>query len=136
MKTLTEYCTGILMGPSLAEKLSIEEIDFSAVTPGLNALPDLPGRPPELQFNSRKSVTLPSISDLEDERQRGILLHFFLNHELLALELMALMLLRYPEAPVSFQRGLVKTMKDAESLKKKEKRKILSFRSCGTNFNT
>ena len=51
---------------------------------------------------------------LEDTRNRGFLLHFFLNHELLALEIMAMVILKFPELPDSFKRSLLKTMRDEQ----------------------
>jgi hypothetical protein len=38
-----------------------------------------------------------------DENCRSRLLHFFCNHELLAVERMALALLHFPDAPSSFR---------------------------------
>ena len=114
MITLIEFCEKILFSDNLMSKLEdADKIDFK-VCSTLKSIPGLPSRPAELAFSNDKTVKLPSIKDLEDKRQRGILLHFFLNHELLALELMALMLLRFPDAPESFKRGLVKTIKDEQ----------------------
>ena len=56
----------------------------------------------------------PSQAKLIDERERGRLLHFFANHELLATELMALVLLKFPEAPASFRRGVLDTLKEEQ----------------------
>ncbi|MCM8538354.1 MAG: ferritin-like domain-containing protein [Lentisphaeraceae bacterium] len=111
---LNEFCKQILLEKSLQKKLMlVENIDFNCKA-FKDPLPDMPARTDELAFNQQKPVALPSLKELESERQRGILLHFFLNHELLALELMALMLLRFPDAPQSFKKGLVNTMQDEQ----------------------
>ena len=44
----------------------------------------------------------------------GRLLHFFANHELLATELMALVLLKFPDAPAAFRKGVFETLKDEQ----------------------
>ena len=44
----------------------------------------------------------------------GRLLHFFANHELLATELMALVLLKFPDAPAAFRKGVLETLKDEQ----------------------
>ncbi|MCM8531357.1 MAG: ferritin-like domain-containing protein [Lentisphaeraceae bacterium] len=111
---LNEFCEQILLETSLQKKLMlVEDIDFNCKAYNM-PLPDMPARSDELAFNQQKPVALPSLKELESERHRGILLHFFLNHELLALELMALMLLRFPDAPQSFKKGLVNTMQDEQ----------------------
>jgi uncharacterized ferritin-like protein (DUF455 family) len=51
---------------------------------------------------------------MADDEQRGILLHFFANHELLATELMALALLKFPDAPKAFRSGLLQTLKEEQ----------------------
>lgn len=108
------YAEQVLFGESLEDKLrlpgSIETIDFGfqQVTLPQNVSP---GRPDSLRLNdSGVRTPLPSRPSLVDDRNRGTLLHFFANHELLAAELMALALLRFPDAPEEFRRGLFKTM--------------------------
>ena len=78
--------------------------------------PSAPGRPAELQFKATGTARdhFPGTRNLEQTRERGQLLHFFANHELLATELMALVLLKFPEAPAAFRKGVLQTLKDEQ----------------------
>jgi uncharacterized ferritin-like protein (DUF455 family) len=113
---LRSFAQQVLFATTLEEKLQCP----SAVTdedPGPAMLaPAVPGRPTELQFKRSESgkADFPGIHRLENERERGKLLHFFANHELLATELMALVLLRFPDAPEAFRRGVLQTLKDEQ----------------------
>ena len=69
-----------------------------------------PERPARLKINHGKSHSEKFPKSFEDQTARGIALHSFANHELLALELMALCLLKFPDADPSFRRGLYFTM--------------------------
>ena len=71
-------------------------------------VPALPGRPQSLQKPGK--ANFPNLGQLHDPIVRGQVLHFFANHELLALELMALAILRFPEAPPAFRLGLAQTI--------------------------
>ena len=75
-----------------------------------------PVRPAGMSLVSGRSrrVNFPTRAQLNTESMRGRALHFFANHELLALELMALALLRFPDAPPKFRRTLVATMRDEQ----------------------
>src|SRR5262249_52869697 len=101
--TLEGFAHGILFATTLEGKL--EAVDLAELEPSrkpapLTEIPALPPRPPQLaQFGKAE---FPKLEKLNDARARGEVLHFFANHELLALELMALMLLRFPEAPHAF----------------------------------
>ena len=77
----------------------------------LDKVPHFPGRPPSLAPRPRFArAAFPTLHELQSPRKRGEVLHFFANHELLALELMALALLRFPDAPEAFQQGLLRTL--------------------------
>ena len=73
----------------------------------------------------------PSRAKLIDEKERGRLLHFFANHELLATELMALALLKFPDAPASFRRGLLATLREEQI---HTKLYIHRMKQCGVDF--
>jgi uncharacterized ferritin-like protein (DUF455 family) len=113
---LRDFAERILFARTLEEKLWCPDT-ISDEHPGKpTAAPPAPGRPPNLQFKAQASAhrDFPGLHRLEEEPERGRLLHFFANHELLATELMALVLLKFPNAPAAFRRGVVQTMKDEQ----------------------
>lgn len=113
---LREFAEQVLFSTHLAEKLRPPgELTDDHPGPALAAPPE-PGRPTGLHFKppGAASPDFPGLNRLEQERERGRLLHFFANHELLATELMALVLLRFPEAPSAFRRGVLQTLKDEQ----------------------
>lgn len=109
---LRDFAQQLLFGSRLQDKLFSPD-QLTDLSPGL-ALPEAPkqpARPSELAFPSGSHrATLPSRKQLEQETSRGHLLHFFANHELLAIELMALALLRFPDAGMRVRRALVGTI--------------------------
>ncbi|MEM1295047.1 MAG: DUF455 family protein, partial [Verrucomicrobiota bacterium] len=113
---LREFAESILLADSLEAKLARPGAQISDENPGPSEkLPEHPGRPEALRFDRKESPPpLPGLHTLEDETQRGILLHFFANHELLATELMALVLLKFPEAPEKFRAGVYKTLREEQ----------------------
>ena len=112
-----EFAERILFAGTLEEKLDAPA-HLTDERPGpAIAVPGVPGRPVELRFKQGQTgkTGIPSVRDLEQPEQRGRLLHFFANHELLATELMALVLLRFPEAPRAFRRGVLQTLKEEQA---------------------
>ncbi len=103
MISVHDFAERLVFGDKLTDKLfhpeKINFQSFSAVS-----TPDSPGRPVNLLF-SKERLAFPK--DFTSPFSRGLALQFFANHELLAIELMALCLLRFPDAPINFQRGIV-----------------------------
>ena len=95
--------------------------------------PTAPGRPPGLSFkpSGSRKADFPGTHRLEQQSERGRLLHFFANHELLATELMALVLLRFPEAPAAFRRGVLQTLQDEQE---HTRLYLERMKSCGIEF--
>lgn len=132
--TVSEFAQRVLLGNSLEEKLTKAPRTILLDPPkkGNFPTPTLPGRPHHLRpsSNSGKSP-FPSDRQIHNEEQRGILLHFFANHELIAVELMALALLKFPDAPDAFRKGILHTLQEEQDhtrwyLKRME--------DCGLNF--
>ncbi len=113
---LRHFAEQVLFATTLEEKLRCPALITDEQPGSPLAAPDGPGRPPELRFKppGAGKAEFPGTHRLEDERERGRLLHFFANHELLATELMALALLRFPDAPAAFRRGVLATLQDEQ----------------------
>ena len=111
------FAERVLFGTTWEDKL-IRSNGFEDPHPGPPlATPSYPGRPEGLRLDSwhdREQLRFTDVRRLNTERDRGLVLHFFANHELLALELMALALLKFPDAPAKFRRGLVQTLVDEQ----------------------
>lgn len=113
---LREFAEQILFGTTLADKLASPET-ITDENPGPSiATPTAPGRPQNLQFKPHAGgkSEFPGLHLLDDTSERGKLLHFFGNHELLATELMALVLLKFPDAPSAFRKGVLQTLRDEQ----------------------
>ena len=114
---LREFAEQVLFATSLEEKLRAPGV-ITDEQPGsaLNT-PTAPGRPENLIFKPHGTgdkSEFPGLHLLEQDRERGKLLHFFGNHELLATELMALVLLKFPDAPAAFRQGVLRTLRDEQ----------------------
>lgn len=104
------FAEQVLFGTRLADKL-IRPDHLTDEAPGVAiAAPAAPGRPTGLAPVRRARAPFPSLSHLDRPEVRSALLHRFANHELMAIELMALALLRFPEAPRAFRRGVVQAL--------------------------
>jgi uncharacterized ferritin-like protein (DUF455 family) len=130
---LREFAERILFGTTLEQKLDSPGF-ITDERPGSPLVaPRTPGRPGELQFKPEGSARgdFPRLQRLDHPRERGRLLHFFANHELLATELMALVLLRFPDAPAAFRRGVLQTLRDEQE---HTRLYIQRMKECGIHF--
>jgi uncharacterized ferritin-like protein (DUF455 family) len=130
---LREFAERVLFATTLEEKL-LRPADITDERPGTALLtPAAPGRPAELQFKITGTARdgFPGTKNLEQESERGRLLHFFANHELLATELMALVLLRFPDAPAAFRKGVLQTLKDEQE---HTQLYLARMNECGVHF--
>lgn len=130
---LKEFAELILFGTNIAsDKLLNPNMLTDEKTYQAIIAPKEPGRPKGLKFSENiftKKIPFPNNQQLEDAKQRGYVLHFFANHELLAMEIMALVLLLFPEAPKNFRMGVAKTILEEQKhmslyLKRMEQLKV------------
>ena len=130
---LREFAERVLFATTLEEKLRAPgELTDECPGPPL-ATPAAPGRPANLIFKPHATGKsgLPALHRLEDAAERGRLLHFFGNHELLATELMALVLLKFPDAPPAFRRGVLQTLQDEQE---HTRLYLQRMKTCGLEF--
>ena len=131
---LREFAEQVLFATSLETKLAPPPTPITDTTPGpALPCPSSPGRPAELRFkaSSHGKSRFPGLHQLDQTHERGRLLHFFANHELLAVELMALVLLRFPDAPPSFRRGVLQTLLDEQE---HTRLYVARMHACGVTF--
>lgn len=111
-----DYARQILEGESLEDKLlSSKDLELSERLEHYE-LPSNPGRTKRLEFNNEQ-VKFPRNTSFHLEEKRGLALHFFANHELLAIEMMAAALLIYPDTNkevIQMKKGLIKTIQDEQ----------------------
>ncbi|HET6327742.1 MAG TPA: ferritin-like domain-containing protein [Planctomycetaceae bacterium] len=105
----------ILLSETLTDKLAKIPAGLSDDRPGALLRVSIPGRPVDLKFAPRRTApTMPRPGALCDPQKRAIAHHILANHELQALEVMAFVLLAFPDAPSEFRRGLVSIMRDEQ----------------------
>jgi uncharacterized ferritin-like protein (DUF455 family) len=112
---IREIAERIVLSESLAEKLATIPTLLVDDRPGPARREALPGRPPELKFALRRTApAMPRAGAMRDPKKRAVAHHILANHELQALEVMAFVLLAFPDAPPDFRSGLVDIMRDEQ----------------------
>jgi uncharacterized ferritin-like protein (DUF455 family) len=116
---MREVAERVLLANSLEEKLLLAPRLGDGVVDDDRgrsfSLPNAPGRPEELKITNKVvRSNFPGINKLDDDRERGKMLHFLANHEMLAAELMALVLLKFPDAPAEYRRGVYESMREEQ----------------------
>ncbi len=112
---LREFAERILLSESLDEKLARAAKSWTDKRPGEAWRPEQPARPAELRFAARRTApTMPKPGAFKEVKKRAIAHHIMANHELQALEVMAWVLVAFPEAPAEFRRGMIDVMLDEQ----------------------
>jgi len=133
VQNMREIAERVLFAETLEEKLRLGPLAVADAQRGSAiTLPDGPGRPKELRVRGDGvRVDFPGEHRLDDARDRGVMLHFLANHELLAAELMALVLLRFPDAPKEYRAGVYEAMREEQAHALMYLRRM---RECGIHF--
>ena len=109
------FAERVVRSVHLQDKLARPDGPFTDESPGDGLAVDRPERPANLQFAGRRMApAMPKGRAFRDRRKRAIAHHIFANHELQALEVMADVALRFPEAPAGFRMGLAEIMLDEQ----------------------
>lgn len=109
------FAERVLLSPLLDVKLQRVLDSFTDEQPGEARRVVEPVRSPDLTFAARRAApAMPHPDTFADPAKRAIAHHIMANHELQALEVMAWMLLTFPEAPRDFRLGLVRIMQDEQ----------------------
>ncbi len=109
---IRDFARTVVLTEDLDIKLAPPPGELTDDDPGPLFRPSAPGRPPELQFQTR--IEVPSLEGMPDPAQRRRILHALANHELQAAELFAWALLAFPDAPPEFRRGLLHILQDEQ----------------------
>ncbi len=109
---VVSFARQVLMGGQFEDKLlPIDSVDrFNTPTDSFEI--KSPGRPSRLEFSDVR-VAFPKHNSFHEKQTRAKALHFFANHELLAIEIMALVLYRFPMEE-KIQKAILKTMADEQ----------------------
>ena len=114
---IADFARQLLFNPDLLQKLQAPGVLTDERRGSGLVVPAAPARCQSLEFKARggsPAPAFPSLRDLEQPSRRAMVLHFFANHELLAMELMALALLRFPDAPPKFRRALAAVIQEEQ----------------------
>ena len=112
---LRAFAERILLTASIEAKLQPLDGVIEDSQPGEPQRIEVPARPANLQFAApRTTPAMPHPLALEDEAKRAVTHHIMANHELQALEVMAWVLLAFPEAPTEFRAGIARVMADEQ----------------------
>lgn len=112
---LRSFAERVLLCESLDVKLERVRGDFTDEQPGAAVRLVEPARSADLKFAPRRAApAMPHPDTFVDPAKRAVAHHIMANHELQALEVMAWVLLAFPEAPREFRLGLAKIMEDEQ----------------------
>jgi len=108
---IRELAESVLFADSLAGKLLAGDQLSDRQPQTKLTVPTLPGRPQGMRLDDERPRTkFPGLAHGAEPARRGQVLHHFANHELLAIELMAVFLLRFVDAPAELRAAVAGTI--------------------------
>lgn len=112
---LRAFAEQLLLEGSLEAKLCPPNNSLTDEAPGESFRPVEPSRPANLQFAPRRTApAMPAAPAMTDPEKRAVAHHIMANHELQAVEVMAFVLLAFPDAPQDFRFGLIEIIQDEQ----------------------
>jgi len=109
------FAERILFSDSLNEKLERPDANLTDNIPGEAVFVKEPVRPANLQFAApRTAPSMPAPAAFRDHEKLAIAHHIMANHELQAFEVMAFVLLAFPDAPAGFRMGMTEIIFDEQ----------------------
>jgi len=117
VQSVRDFCLLVLKRGDLAAKLALprrpDGRELADDDPGPAVFVDLPAREPGLEMDSGAGA-LPRPRELRDLEARALCLARFAHHELMAAELFAWALLRWPGLPGELRRGWLGVLSDEQ----------------------
>lgn len=112
---LRQFAEQVLLTDNLESKLARPTSELTDLHCGPVQRVSQPTRPENLQFAARRTAPpMPKGQAFVDPAKRAIAHHIMANHELQALEVMAMVLLAFPDAPSDFRMGMASIMFDEQ----------------------
>jgi uncharacterized ferritin-like protein (DUF455 family) len=112
---LRAFAEMVLLNEDVADKIRSVDDPFSDDAPGDAIKIEKPARSKALQFAARRTAPpMPKPGAFKLQEKRAVAHHILANHELQALEVMAYILLLFPDAESDFRFGLAEIMQDEQ----------------------
>jgi len=113
--TPEDFARNILSSGKLDQKLKAFAGSIPQISKG-ERIPEIPMRDNKILLTSKK-IKFPKITKFHEKEKRGMALHFFANHELLAIEMMAGFILKFPtenEQDIKLKIGVLSALADEQ----------------------
>ena len=111
--SILEFCSGVLLRGDLASKLAAPPVGLDLEAREAPVEIDAPARDPGIAL-TRGSSRLPALDALRQPAARAKCLARFAHHELMAVELFAWALLRWPDVPTGLRRDWLAALREEQ----------------------